>query len=147
MRIRKQLLAGIKVEEQTGVDLLRKLPQEDRPAAETQGGLMSTPILPGRCNQCGECCKYINLGRVAQFREEQKEYIRAHGVIEDQGFFLVPFRCPHLIELIRDGTGTIKRSHCNIHDTKPKICQKFDGKRYKNHTIFWVPKSCTMAVK
>jgi len=143
---------------ETGTEVQEHLPaepQEERTADEAQGGVMSTPILSGRCSMCGECCTKINLGRVAQFKEEQKEYLRAHGVIEDQGFFLIPFTCPHLKthvdEFVYDGIYTPADDiqftrKCNIHDKKPKICQKFDGKRYKNHTIFWVPRGCNMVI-
>jgi Fe-S-cluster containining protein len=112
------------------------------------------------CSHCGACCTKINLGRVAQFREEQKEYMRAHGVVEDQGFFLVPFKCPHLkihtVERVAhystktgekipdEPFNQIDGFICDIHDNKPKICKEFDGSRYKNRKLFWVPSSCTM---
>jgi len=96
------------------------------------------------CSQCGECCKYITLGRISQYREEQKEYMRAHGIAEDQGFFIIPFKCPHLeVKAVDDKWVHV----CDIHDKKPKICAQFDGKKYKNHTLYWVPKECTMRVK
>ena len=101
----------------------------------------------GKCNQCGECCKYINLGRVISMTPEHKDYVLARGAVQDQGFFLLPFVCPHLIGDIRtvmNGKTISETWKCDIHATKPKICQEFDGKRYKNHKIYWVPKECTM---
>jgi Fe-S-cluster containining protein len=99
------------------------------------------------CSQCGECCKYITLGRISQYREDQKEYLRTHGVLEDQGFFIIPFKCPHLELKVKSVDDTIWVHICDIQDTKPKICKQFDGRKFKNRTLYWVPKCCKMAVK
>jgi Fe-S-cluster containining protein len=93
------------------------------------------------CSRCGKCCSFIVLSRIQGATKDSKEYARAHGLVEDQGFFLIPFECPHLYMEVGGLFG------CDIHETKPKICKGFDGKHYKNRTIYWVPKECTMSKK
>ena len=102
------------------------------------------------CSQCGECCRYISFGRVAQLRPDAKEYLLAKGCIIDQGFILLPHTCPHLkthtsdeIELSAD--EPCKKTSCDIHDHAPKLCQQFNGKRFFNHALYWVPKNCTLS--
>jgi Fe-S-cluster containining protein len=105
------------------------------------GGMMGT------CQQCGKCCEKVSLGRINNYTADQKEYLRAHGAVEDQGFFLIPFKCPHLIRVLNhaDNPEDDFINHaCVIHDTKPKICKQFDGKQYKNHALYWVPRECEM---
>ena len=105
------------------------------------------------CNcACGtaDCCKYINLGRILNFPPQQKEYLRAHGVVEDQGFFLIPFRCPHLATSPKDSSEFNKivgENYCDIHDHKPKICADWNGKKFQNHMLIWVPRNCSLAKK
>lgn len=103
------------------------------------------------CNRCGECCKYVVFGLVSRSTKDEAEYFRAHGFIEEQGLWLIPFQCPHLKQagirhVIKNYTNTMEIYYfCDIHETKPRYCKDFDGRRYRNHTLSWVPKGCSMA--
>jgi len=86
---------------------------------------------------------YLTLGRVNNSTPVQRDYARTHGVIEDQGYFLIPFKCPHLQ---RSDAGMGETEYrCDIYEDRPKLCKEFDGRHYKNHHIYWVPKECSLA--
>ena len=112
-------------------------------------------------SRCGKCCQSICLGRATGFTKEQREYQDAIGCTVDKGFVLIQRNCPMLVwvwngvtknELVHDSNVTVANrdsgkiiSKCLIHDQKPKICSRFCGSRYRNHTLYYVPDGCTMA--
>jgi Fe-S-cluster containining protein len=63
---------------------------------------------------------------------------------------LLPYTCPHLeyefaaCAIPGDEKEAEKdiRCLCNIHENKPKICQQFNGKRFFNHQLYYVPEGC-----
>ena len=100
------------------------------------------------CSRCGQCCLWINLGRVQSATKDQRDYASARGAVEDKGFFLIPFKCPHLHQTYeRFESDDPITYYCDIHDTKPKLCKEFDGKMYKNRVLYWVPDECKMSNK
>ena len=110
------------------------------------------------CSRCGQCCRYINFGLANNLKAEAREYLMAKGAYIDQGFMVLDHTCPNLKEGVwiddpgyefeSEGAPLLKHGHigsiCLIHDHKPKLCRQFDGRRYINHTLYYVPEGCSM---
>lgn len=81
------------------------------------------------------CCKVLAFGDYA-LSEESKEYFRKRGCKLEQlpnrlWKVLVPHRCENLRE----------DNLCEIHDNKPKMCERFDENNKKG---FYITEGCIL---
>ena len=103
----------------------------------------NTP-LPGACNRCGECCRWLPFALVRQCKPHQVHYLRERGLKEADGFFLADAPCQHLCEEPPGGSG-VRKLICNIYETRPATCRDFCGKTLSGGKRYYVPACCTMA--
>jgi len=92
--------------------------------------------MTGECSRCGACCTVIGIGKTGMDKDTL-EWMRARGLKEEQGFFIIPHQCQYL-------TTYHGQFACIIHDTKPKSCQKFHGQKHRAGKKYYVPPGCTM---
>ena len=71
----------------------------------------------GKCNMCGECCKYLIIP-TSKLKPMDIEFYEARGceIIEEENFSWVkiPFKCPHLDE----------NNKCKIYENRPLVCKE-----------------------
>ena len=95
------------------------------------------------CAQCGECCRWLVLGEIAELDEDERRYYGLRGAIEGQGLLLLEHPCTKL-EYVPDDDGIVK-GRCGVHGEKPDMCRQYDGRRRDRGTVFFIPEGCAMA--
>jgi len=103
------------------------------------------------CSRCGECCRIL-LIPVKLCSKHHQHYLRTHGLKEEQGFFLIPHDCQHLVKI--EGpfkwdedagiVDTLERYECNIHDspTRPANCRIWTGQKTIKGERIYIPPGC-----
>ncbi len=99
--------------------------------------------LPGTCNRCGECCRWLPIVPVRQCKPHQVQYLRERGLKEAEGYFLADAPCRHLCEDKPDGSE-LRKWVCDIYETRPATCRDFCGKTLSGGKRYYVPECCTM---
>jgi Fe-S-cluster containining protein len=99
-----------------------------------------------QCTSCGACCEVL-ASPIKGMDKDDIEYLRARGLKEEQGFFLLPHTCAQLGLYKRNvptEEGREYDRYCIIHDHKPKTCRNFKGKKAHAGKLYYVPDCCTM---
>lgn len=83
------------------------------------------------CLSCQKCCKEFGLLTYFEWNEENLEYFQARGFLTSNynGNIVVwtdKFPCPHLT-----------KNGCNIYETRPEICKKYDGRENLGSDCAW----------
>ena len=86
--------------------------------------------------KCGAACCKMMVMEVGNPDRNYRDYYRKKGLEIDEGFLLVPYRCPHLTE----------DDLCDLHgtDRKPYLCRIFGDLTIKG---FYAPKNCVWRKK
>ena len=105
------------------------------------------------CERCGRCCRIL-AAKAVGMSPETLSYLITHGCTIDDGYVLIPNRCPHLrldekkseYGVEEDGTRWLKtpKYMCDIHDKPeyPVLCKRFHG-----HGNFYIPNGCVFFTK
>jgi len=101
------------------------------------------------CSQCGECCRWFVVCQKRGLKPWQLTYLRERCDRETDQYFLLDAPCKHLVHHIIgsviDGERVRKEhSTCDIYDQRPAICREYQGKRFSNGQIYYVPDSCAL---
>lgn len=105
------------------------------------------------CSQCGECCRWFVVSQKRGLTPWQVAYLRERCDRETDQYFLLDAPCKHLKRTanlksdFRDQEIANGEYYCDMYNTRPQICRDYQGKRYSNGQIYYVPESCNLSAK
>ena len=110
------------------------------------------------CSRCGECCRYLVIGKEKELNADQRRYLIFRGAEFHQGLVMIFHPC-HCLKYIWADTGNIAGvdemtsdrlrdgiiiAQCCVHNWKPEMCRLYKGKKITKGIHYYIPERCRM---